>query len=1659
MKSLSERFEEEVFNPYCDLLKAEYRFNNKFKHAEKIWSEKLTMNELVNGAFLEKSQIYEAGESVETLPLQKETRQTINRKLNGRNLYRHQTDAIKQILRGENTVVATGTSSGKTLCFQMPILDDLLRDSSAGLRAIIIYPLNALVNDQLEEWGKILSAYPQITFARFTGQTPNDYKDFVSLLTRSIEAKYEDSQQTEKDRAIDEELKKQLTNIPVNQLKHREEIRANPPNILVTNFSMLEYLLERPIDDSIFRNARLKFLVLDEVHAYRGVQATEIGFLVRRLKDRLAVKDLTCVATSATLGKRDDAESEEKVRQFVSRLFDGEFAKPNPIYGTPATPELLQPSFCPTPKKYLAAAELLRKTLPITQQKTLETEKYIEAAEVLRKNNEKAAIAHLDPNQTANDLAELLRHDENLFKLRSEILRAPIKLDDAAKRLWINEPNAAPGLQALLEIIARAKSDGANEDLLPTRLHYFVKSQDGLYICLHENCPARIDGKAAYFVSRRHDNVEEGFCPECWLKNQRSMLVEVMTCRKCGHLYGAMQDLGPKKWQAVEDGNAEKQAQFDDFSTELGWGAESFWSYFSVANDLPFPDEEIFDDEESDTPTFAPSVLDWCVECGKKSSQGGANSCGCPKPHLRKIRIFHRQCQHKDKLLIEDLERSDKKLLSACPNCHARNTSGLEPLRRFQESDDQTGMAMAIPLSHFQVTPNAETITQPRKLLCFTDNRQRAAAFPALLEEETFTHDLGRKILEILNATDDQRIGLEALGKELANRTNEDNENFDSKLFLPTSRFPDKPLNSDEKKNLWLSETFAYFGVPDSARESIEDLGLAVVEYEIKNSELDEFRRIIGENIFLPGEANAALQTLLAHLRHRKAFTLPPGKVANDDLAFGLVIADIYFAETSQNKTEGWLPKNKNRDNYITDYLRRLRGLSVDETYILAEKIWEFLTDNYLLTRSKKNSDLKKLDHERLYLTKTKQRVVCNRCGIVSAFSAKNVCPRKSCVGVLEEKPFDAENKNLIARWVSGQGEPQFYTLKSEEHTAQIDKNYAKQIEDEFRAESGINLLSSTTTFEMGINIGDLQKVLLRNAPPTSANYIQRVGRAGRGRDKNAICVTLCKRTKYDADAWENPSERLMTGEISPPTVFIKNRFIAQRHFNAVVFALFLREKLINEKALREIKQKTPLAPFLALENRASIPAGWLKFYPPDAFLDFPLWLGEQAENDVFTTDAKKDLLFAVGDFARGKSQANKMFGELVKNIGGELGALLEERKRLQVLGYDNSADKISKSIKNLLESDVIAVLAKRGFLPRYAFPLDVVNLETSLNRWAGDSDVTLSRDRALAIAEFAPGSQVIARKKIFTSAGLYIAGREDKPTRLYYAKCPNCAQIKTAQIAKDLEKDCEVCGKNVTRQHVKEFIEPNAFTIKIGEKETRSQRHRRSSFVRQRPSLTHFIDVVRESDFEDYGLFKIALKDDGKLFRYNLGRKNEGFVVCDKCGFSVFKKNYKPSQNHDRLLNIGDTKECDNKNLMGKFKGLAFGHQFESFCLVVRPQEKITNPELSVSLAYALHKGLCRVLETETSDIGVSGRAVTNRQSTNADENTEFVFFDKTPGGAGFVKEAKANWNKIIAETLQICSCCNCEKACYNCLKDYYNQSVHDYLDRKVVKSFLEAK
>ena len=1631
MESLTTRFHKEVFLPYLELLKAQYRIHPAFDHAKQTWEAKLSAQELVNGPYLEKAHNYRPGVPLESLSLHSKTIETIQQRLSGRGLWKHQTDALDLILKGQNAIIATGTSSGKTLCYQIPILDDLLRDPSPGLRAVIIYPLNALVNDQLTEWDRMLQNHPRITFARFTGQTPDSQLKYVERIRDTERGKLVDKGLTQ--RQLQQEVERQVTehlnrDLP-NRLNHREAIRATPPQVLITNFSMLEYLLERPVDASIFENARLKFLVLDEAHAYRGVQSTEIAFLIRRVKDRLGLESLTCIATSATLGKKDDPESREKVRQFASNLFDETFSEDNPIYGESAEPTLKQPAFKILPSQYLQIAEMLR-------------------------TDPAADVGHLLGGRTSNQsLAELLAYDDNLYRLRKTLTQAT-RLDAAAKAIWPQHPQSNEGLQAFLEIVASAKKDGSREDLLPTRLHYFVRAQGGLHVCLHNDCPDRCDAKATFFVSRKHGtDVPEGDCPACYCVDRISKLVEVVSCRKCGYLYGALQDLGPRRAQSSDNETAGVRPEFDSFSTELSWAADSYWSYFSVEGDLPYPTQPKGDEDEEQEDLFAnPAELNWCVICGKKNDLGAGDNCACAMPHLRSIQIFHRQCPNTGRARDrENLYKQEKKPLTSCPNCGARNSSGLEPVRRFQESDDEIGMAMAIPLAHFQVTPQKVAARLPRKLLCFTDNRQRAAAFPSLLEEETFSYDLGRKITEVVRAQA-QPLTFVDLAQRLAEFADKDSDVHDPDFFLPVSRLPDEKPDSKGMRDLWIVETFAYFGIPDAARESAEDFGLVAVEYRVNEREKAQFRSLLNAPHLNPSETDAALQVLLGFIRQAKAFTLPRG-VDPDAPAFGRVVAPISYVLRKEGirNTKGWLPRlNQDgtyRHNFITSYLSRLLPLPQDNILTIAQQIWDFLTSDSLLIESRGQW---KLDHERLFVVNLSRRHVCTRCGIVTAYSAGQCCPRKECEGQLLTRSFDLANESMIGRWVSGAIVPRFSTLNSEEHTAQIEKDLAKKIEDAFRAAEGVNLLSSTTTFEMGINIGDLQKVLLRNAPPTSANYVQRVGRAGRGEDKNAICVTLCRRTKYDADAWSDPP-RLMSGEVRTPTVFIGNRIIAQRHFNAMVFAQFLRTKIVKERVLANIGQSIRLESFLPPAAIESIPPQLFKA-PQGVLRGFEDWLSMQNEASIFRTKSGRSFMKTLGGFEDGQVSAQATYTENFNQICDELRALVSERKK--AVDAWIRTDEIDRAIKDLLSSDVIAVLAKRGFLPRYAFPLDVVTLETGWTRWSRDVDVELSRDRALAIAEFAPGAQVIAHKKVFTSAGLYVVSETDKPERRWYFKCRGCEQIRTAGTPDELKGECAVCHKAINpSQDLKPFVAPVAFSVRIDKDDQGATRHRRTTLVRQRQTLTHFIDFVEPDLLRDFGLFRVALKEKGHLFRYNLGPGNKGFMLCPKCGCSEPLGSTRSGQKHKRLRAFSGNILCENVLTWGKPSApLAYGHEFETFCLIARPQAPIHSVE---SLAFSLQKGLCVVLDIEAMDIGVSWRWLSKR--TEGAE-AEIILYDRTPGGAGFAEEGRDNWEEVVRKAREICSTCRCETACYDCLKDYSNQTYHEKLDRMAVAEFLRG-
>ena len=222
-----------------------------------------------------------------------------------RRLYAHQEEAIRKVISGRNVVVSTGTGSGKTESFIIPILNHLMGEKEAGtlsqgVRVMLLYPLNALANDQMERMRAILSNYPEITFGTFTGETEE---------TRA-EADSKDAGQI---RRI------------ANEVYDRTTFRKSPPHILITNYAMLEHLLIKPENNSLFGTPddnHWSYIVLDEAHTYTGSKGSEVSMLLRRLKATVDKPNLRFILTSATLGSSDE---DAEVAEFASKLCSSNF--------------------------------------------------------------------------------------------------------------------------------------------------------------------------------------------------------------------------------------------------------------------------------------------------------------------------------------------------------------------------------------------------------------------------------------------------------------------------------------------------------------------------------------------------------------------------------------------------------------------------------------------------------------------------------------------------------------------------------------------------------------------------------------------------------------------------------------------------------------------------------------------------------------------------------------------------------------------------------------------------------------------------------------------------------------------------------------------------------------------------------------------------------------------------------------------------------------------------------------------------------------------------------------------------------------------------------------------------------------------------------------
>ena len=441
------------------------------------FSERLKEMPFSSGPYLEVTDAFESGKTV------REMMDTGDLPANygrlrfhlDRPLYKHQVDALFQISSGRNAVVSTGTGSGKTESFLFPITKHLVEEANAGtlgcgVRAMLIYPMNALANDQVERLRELLADFPKITFGCYTGQTAEKYDTAL--------ANY-----------------KQLNNgsIPLeNELISREQMKAYPPNILITNYAMLEYLMVRPDDSVFFSEAysdKWKFIVLDEAHVYRGATGIEVAMLLRRLNTRLQRKNIQYILTSATLGGEDDNDA---VASFAENLCNSRFTADDVIRArrvklTPPAASKETPAFF---YKEIAAM--------------IEGDK--DPSDIL------ARIHDFDPSLPDDEmeaLYQVIYRDPFYWRIR-KALQSPKTLRDLVREMEIDEDE----LTAFVTVATRAVHDGGK--LFDARYHMFLRAADSVYLTLAPCKRLFLEARKVYYESGREYKVfEAATCNNC----------------------------------------------------------------------------------------------------------------------------------------------------------------------------------------------------------------------------------------------------------------------------------------------------------------------------------------------------------------------------------------------------------------------------------------------------------------------------------------------------------------------------------------------------------------------------------------------------------------------------------------------------------------------------------------------------------------------------------------------------------------------------------------------------------------------------------------------------------------------------------------------------------------------------------------------------------------------------------------------------------------------------------------------------------------------------------------------------------------------------------------------------------------------------------------
>ncbi|MEZ0383991.1 DEAD/DEAH box helicase [Mycobacterium sp. pW045] len=1451
-------------------------------------------------------------------------------------LYVHQETAIRKVLSGRNLVVSTGTGSGKTESFLLPILNSLAAEAAAGtlcpgVRALLLYPMNALANDQLKRLRGLLASTPEITFGRYTGETK---ETDVSAL-----AEFHATNRGQK-------------RLP-NELISREEMRRTPPHILLTNYAMLEYLLLRPADMDLFSGPHTgtwRFLVLDEAHVYDGAQGSEVAMLLRRLRQRVASgKALQCIATSASLTGTSSANAPAEAMKFARDLFDAPFeyvdSDPNRQDLVTATREPHRPK----PTWSLSGEQLLR----------------LGAGD----ESELATLGGVD------DPAEALHGERLTADLKAALAGGPVGVRKLQSKLWPEDPQSAEKLAALVALGSRV-CDSSGNPVLSARYHMFVRATEGAFVSFGDDGP-RI------FLGRHEIDPDT-----------RRAVFEFGTCQRCGavHLAGDVEQ---------HDG---RQHFRPSTKTE---GAVNWLVLVDGAEETLIDEDEV---TLGDQRFAGDATLRWlCVGCGylTRSGETACSGPGCPGGPMKLVR------EHPNTTSV----------MSKCTECGALARQVIRRLRT-----DTNAAPAVITTALYQELPEAEDesadhVGGGRKLLMFSDSRQ-AAAFAAPYLDRTYGRLLERRYLT--QALQDPKYADDDL-------TVEDLAIVARKKARAAGHFPEGAGRVAEEKaaNEWVVGELLTM----DTRQSLEGLGLMRVA--LKRPRGESLPRGLSSLGLSEDEGWALLDELVKSARMQGAMTLlDEVDIKSERFEPRNVTVRIRSdGSDAPKKVLSWLPSGRpgttNRRITFTKKVLAAVASNADPRKVL-DGCWRFLCDKGYVTvvPDKTSSDVYQVNHEKLMVRNGLDCdwYRCDVCRRTTAFSVRGVCPNNTCDGKLIERtipPAASDTNHYRVIYQTMTTAP----LSAREHTAQWSAREAATIQDEF-IRGQVNVLSCSTTFELGVDVGELQSVVMRNMPPKTANYIQRAGRAGRRAASAALVLTYAKRTSHDLAKYQQP-ESMINGQMRVPWVPIDNVRIARRHAHSVALAAFFRDSYETDGS-----QWKYAGEFFAPEDGQEPPASRVRNYltPVPAGIKAALHeaLPKPIADELGVADDHWvpklcDLLDRVRD---GVSSDIKELTEAIdKAADAKNGWLMERLKRTRA---------------TVERRQLLGFLANRNILPKYGFPVDTVELRTVHCADRSGAKLELDRDLSLAIYEYAPGNEVVAGGKVFTSRGLHrMPGRELE--EFQYRICPACKRFQTARLL-DSGEPCPGCGEGFGT--IRKYLIPEfGFVADSKVHDVGTAPPERRWF-----GASYVVDVGDEINTlvmrAPSGVEVAARAGKRATMAVISEGAGGGFCVCSWCGWADVYGRSKLPRKHERPTT---GQECT-----GPLSVFALGHRYQTD--VAEFTFKDTrflgiSEESWLSTLYALLGGASEALEISRDDID-------GALAWNSDGLRSIVLFDTVPGGAGAAMKIAEKVELVLKAALDRVNTCDCgpETSCYGCLRSYRNGRYHDKLSRVGALQVLES-